>query len=229
MEEGKTRAITVKFQDTDFLFIETKQAVEMIKEIFSDNYQVIKSKIEFRPGDIILDAGANEGMFSIMMAKLFPRTKIIALEPVPETYNILVKNVEINACKNNIIHYNLGLGSNTQHKATLSVSKDFSGGSTTWCTYNPDHHNKVEVDLISLDGAFELYGIKRCRLAKFDCEGAEYDILYCTKMLPRIDFMAFEVHHNRLLEFDGRRPDGLINWVGKQTKIISASVCKMAE
>jgi len=34
---------------------------------------------------------------------------------------------------------------------------------------------------------------------------------------------------NKKLEFESRRPDGLINWVGKQTKILSCSVINMAE
>ena len=218
-----------KFQDHEFQFLSTPQAPAMIKEIFGDNYRVLEQKLEFRPGDIIIDAGANEGMFSIMMAKLFPQVQILAFEPVPNTYYTLCSNINLNELSN-IIPYNLGFGRNHQPKTTMTVPNDLSGGSTAWCnTFEPENHTRVEVGLISLDAAFELYGIKSCRLLKMDIEGAEYEVLYGTSMLFRVDYLAMEVHINKKLEFESRRPDGLINWVSKQTKLLPVQVINMAE
>jgi FkbM family methyltransferase len=221
--------IKVTFRDHEFMFCPTPQAPAMIKEIFSDNYQVLAKGIEFRDGDVIIDAGANEGMFSILMSKLFPSTRIIALEPVPNTYYNLCNNINMNGCKN-IEAFCLGLGRNNQPKTIMTVPNDLSGGSTAWCnTFEPENHTKVEVGLISLDAAFELYGIKSCRLLKMDIEGAEYEVLYGTEMLSHVDYLVMEVHINKKLEFESRRQDGLINWVAKQTKLLSYSLCKMAE
>ena len=71
------------FRGHKFYFKETKDAPLLIQEIFADNYGVLAKGIEFRQGDVILDVGANEGLFSILMSKLYPQTRIIALEPVP--------------------------------------------------------------------------------------------------------------------------------------------------
>ncbi|KAI1130621.1 FkbM family methyltransferase [Nemania abortiva] len=46
----------------------------------------------------LIDAGANIGMFSIYMKQKFPRSKIIAFEPAPETYSLLRQNLELNNC-----------------------------------------------------------------------------------------------------------------------------------
>lgn len=211
-----------------YSFTETKQAPGMIKEIFNDNYTILKNKVEFRHGDVILDAGANEGMFSILMAKTFPMTRIIALEPVPDTYSILRQNLRINEIYN-VEAYNVGLGAPGQGKATLTVSKDYSGGSTKWCTFNPEHHRKVDVELISLDTAFERYQIGRCRLMKIDIEGMEYEALYPSTVLDRVDMIVGEFHTNRKLDFESRRVDGLVNWVAKRTKILHIQICGMAE
>ena len=220
---------THTFNGHEFKFTQTPQAPAMIQEIFSDNYQVLSKKLEFRPGDVIIDAGANEGMFSILMSKLFPQTRIIALEPVPATYYTLTKNIELNGCKN-IEAFCLGLGRNHQPRTTMTVPNDLSGGSTAWCyTFDPKTHTRVEVGLISLDAAFELYGIKSCRLLKMDIEGAEYEVLYGTGMLSRVDYLVMEVHINKKLEYESRRPEGLLNWVAKQTKLLSYSLCNMAE
>jgi FkbM family methyltransferase len=43
---------------------------------------------------VIVDAGANIGMSVIFFKQLFPSSKIIALEPDPEIYALLVRNME---------------------------------------------------------------------------------------------------------------------------------------
>lgn len=83
--------------------------------------------------------------------------------------------------------------------------------------------------LISLDEVFDLYSIDRCRLLKMDIEGAEYEVLYPSTVLPRVDYMTIEVHLNHRLDFQSRRPDGLIVWCANQTKLIHADACRMAE
>lgn len=220
--------LTHEFRDQEFYFNDTKDAPALIQEIFADNYKVLEKNIEFSPGDIILDIGANEGMFSIMMAKLYPHALVIALEPVPRTYYQLMQNIGLNGCAN-IDSYNIGVGKPGQKTTMLNVSKDFSGGSTSLCEYNPDHHDKTEVGLISLDETFELYGIDRCRLLKMDIEGSEYDVLYPSTILPKVDYMVIEIHHNHRLEFLGRRVDGLVTWLSNRTNLVYVQLCGMAE
>lgn len=48
----------------------------------------------------ILDLGANVGYTAIDLAYLFPLSVIVALEPVPENFDILVRNLEIAEVKN---------------------------------------------------------------------------------------------------------------------------------
>lgn len=218
-----------EFRGQKFFFHETPEAPALIEEIFSDNYRVFESKMEFSTGDVILDIGANEGMFSILMSKMFPEARVIALEPVPRTYNSLLQNKLINDCPN-LRPYNLGVGKPGQRTTELITNKNgASGGSTSFCTFNPEMHEKVEVGLVSLDEIFELYDIDRCKLLKVDCEGSEYDILYPSTVLSRVDYMAMEIHINQRLEYQARRADALAVWCANQTKIISVVYCKMAE
>ena len=226
------KIITHQFKNREFKFISTPTAPALIGEIFGDNYHVLKSidrgKFSFRPADVVLDVGACEGMFSIMLGVLFPYVRVISLEPVPETYYHLVKNIELNGCKN-IEAYNLGLGNPSQKKMEMVVSKDFSGGSSAYCTFDPQSHKKVEVGLITLDAAFDLYGINNCRLLKMDTEGAEYDVLYPSHVLSKVDYFVGEFHINRKLEFESRRMDGLVNWVANQTRMLFFEGVRMAE
>lgn len=53
-----------------------------------------------KPGISILDIGANFGWFSMHIAKKINDTKVFSFEPVPSTFEYLLKNIELNKIKN---------------------------------------------------------------------------------------------------------------------------------
>lgn len=217
----------IEYKGHDFLFHKTVDSDALIQEIFSDNYKVIQRNIDFKPGDVILDLGANEGMFSILMKKIYPQCRVVAVEPVLRTFTQLVRNIGLNGV--DIDRYCLGVGKMGQKKEWLNVSKDHSGGSTSMCAYNPDHHIKTEIDIVGLDELFEIAKIEKCRLMKIDIEGMEYDALYSSTVLPNVQYVVGEFHFNNRLEFRGRRPDALATWVGNRCEFIHLVICNMAQ
>lgn len=218
----------LEFRGRKFKFEDTKTAPGLVKEIFADNYKVFEKGVEFRDGDIVIDCGANEGFFSVMIAKCFPNVRVISIEPVPVTFQTLKKNVELNECKN-IECLPYGLGKKGQIEIEMVVSKDFSGGSSGVCTFNPEHHYTVKVPTFTIDQVFDMLGIDKVRLMKMDVEGMEYDILYGSKVLKKVDYFTAEFHTNAKLDYLGRRMDGLTTWVANQTQFIHVSLCKMCE
>ena len=61
---------------------------------------------------IVLDVGANIGLFSISICKRFPQAKIIALEPHPANFRLLVDNVHRAGCAGSVKPLNKGLSAN---------------------------------------------------------------------------------------------------------------------
>ena len=60
-------------------------------EVFeSDAYW--KHGLRLRPGEIVLDVGANIGMFALGVAARFPGVVVHAFEPMPRVYEALVEN-----------------------------------------------------------------------------------------------------------------------------------------
>jgi FkbM family methyltransferase len=48
--------------------------------------------IEIHDGDIVLDVGANIGLFGIHAVQRFPAVRVLAFEPVPDIYQVLKQN-----------------------------------------------------------------------------------------------------------------------------------------
>ena len=65
----------------------------------------------YRPadGDVIVDAGANVGMFAIQMARQNRQCRVIALEPFAENFNYLQANVA-RACPETVTCWEVALG-----------------------------------------------------------------------------------------------------------------------
>ena len=71
-------------------------------------------------GDLFVDVGANIGSYSIL-AGACEGVKVIAFEPVPQTFSWLQKNIKINALENRIEAMNIGLA---EQKGSLNFSSN---------------------------------------------------------------------------------------------------------
>lgn len=157
---------------------------------------------------LVLDVGANIGTFSVLAGQ---KNKVIAYEPEPNNYELLIKNIKLNKAK--VVAHELGLGI-----GGYSTIDDQQGGSRLG---SGEH----DVETISLTEA--LKDIKEIDFMKMDCEGSEYPIILAAsgKTLKKIKRFAFEVHpdlvdkdtHQRfmarlasmfLLEITGNIPNG---------------------
>lgn len=58
---------------------------------FIDDY--FRSGLELAPGMVVLDIGANIGMFSLELLRRCPGARVLAFEPAPETFGYLERNV----------------------------------------------------------------------------------------------------------------------------------------
>ena len=71
---------------------------EAIGRMTSDYY--LLQTATFRDGDAAIDIGAHVGVMSIYLAKKFPFIHVYAIEPDPENYDCLKRNIELNGVTN---------------------------------------------------------------------------------------------------------------------------------
>jgi methyltransferase, FkbM family len=126
-------------------------------------------------GDIIFDVGANLGWYSIQFAKRFKQAIIHAFEPIPQTFSMLQKNIELNNLTNVFLH-NFGLGK-TDEEAEFFY---FKGGSAIASRQNlleNQKASKIECKITSLDLTVARLNLQKLDFLKCDVEGSELDVI----------------------------------------------------
>jgi len=139
----------------------------------------------------IIDVGATTGCFTVWGSRLAPQAYIIAIEPNPDVYPYLVRNVTENGLSSRVttVPAALGAANGIGHMINQTYS---TLGSVSIGASREAKPIKVE----TLTQLLENHAIQHCDLLKMDCEGAEYEILLTasTQALRRIDYVVCEFH-----------------------------------
>ena len=127
-----------------------------------------------RPGQVVVDIGANIGYYALMEAKAAgEKGQVYAIEPVDENIALLERNVEANGYENMEV-YNMAIGDKNCIQ-DLNLSKQSNLG--TFCE-NIDldpSGKKKPVEVKTLDSF--LQGKKKPDIVRMDVEGYEFEIL----------------------------------------------------
>lgn len=120
----------------------------------------------------VLDIGANLGLTAIALANICKKGKVIAVEPVPITFDFLEKNL-LNAGLDNVKAYNFAVGNKAG--TTLMQSKStFLAGAFIADTYTNEAQDiSVKVPIKVLDEVFDAFQMTRIDFVKLDVEGYE--------------------------------------------------------
>ena len=154
---------------------------------------------------VILDIGANIENHTVFFAKKCNDKHIYAFEPISETCQILLKNIELNSLEDIVSVYNFAVGNGRDHKAKIIKSDPTNIGGTH---LSNDVNGNIEVK-----GLDELCFDHHIDFIKIDVEGFEIEVLRGAKQLmfrdaPTIFIEAFQKNYESvkaLLESCGYR------------------------
>ena len=176
----------------------------------------IKSKLNFSQGSVIIDVGANVGVFSIQIAQYLSNLnpKIYSFEPFEKTFSCLESNTSSFApihCRQLAIgtkvgkrsgyflpSYTLLSGFHVSEEDKLNLEKLAGGPLDEAFTLAEE-----TVDCVRLDSFLETEGIMgKIDLIKIDVEKSELDVLHSLgSRLADVKSIAAEVHEHTLKEF----------------------------
>lgn len=169
-------------------------------------------------GDVVVDVGAHVGVVSIYLASEYPGLTVYALEPVPDNYARLVRNIGVNGVAGSVIPINLAV---TADGRDVQLSGDLAGNSGGLSIYGEGGYPAASATLAELAAT---YAIDRVALLKIDCEGAEYEILApevrSPDVLARVGCIRGEFH--RVLD---QTPEDLLSAVREIVPNTFVTVC----
>lgn len=164
------------------------QTIGKIKDI--DQQLIDESEMELYPSfldesSVSVDIGANYAYHTHRLAKLSPKGKVFAFEPIPFTFQVcqrIIKHYKLN----NVALYQLGVGEKDeslvfelplQDFGMISAGQSHLGGRNNEMDGKEQHYKftayeEVKCDVVALD-SFKL-DTDRLDFIKMDIEGAEF-------------------------------------------------------
>lgn len=171
MIETKLRMVTDVVNGIEMSFVDGLNSwtvSEVFEELKNNPYGIDDAILS--PKDILIDVGANIGMFSIYAHIKFG-CKIIAFEPIIENVNNFKRNILLNRLDPDFfeIHH---CAITSKDGTWLKIGKlDYnSGGCSEIFSYVSNYENCRTETL-------NKYIHPECKFLKMDCEGSEYDVI----------------------------------------------------
>ena len=146
-----------------------------------------------RQGDIVLDCGANVGVFTTEALKA-GASKVIAIEPAPENVEVLRRNFKDEIAAGRVIVYPKGVW-DKDDTLTLHIDPKNSAADT-FVIDRKEATGSVQVPLTTIDKLVAELNLPRVDFVKMDIEGAEPNALRggretIKKWKPRISISAY--------------------------------------
>lgn len=126
---------------------------------------------------VILDIGANTGLYGLVAKTISPSAEVHCIEPIPYVFNILEKNISINHF--DIQSHCIGLSDyNGAAKIYLPKGEDFAYSVTiNQNTITSKETKELEINVCKLSTLIETRHISKIDLMKLDVETHEVEVI----------------------------------------------------
>ena len=150
------------------MFLDSNDSLNLSVYGIHEEFETELVKKEIKPGDVVLDIGANIGYYTLIFAKLVGENgRVFAFEPDPTNFALLKRNVEINGYKNVVLIQKAV--SNKSGKLRLYLSENNKGDHRIYNSH--DGRKFIDIESVKLDDYFN-HNVK-IDFIKMDIQGAE--------------------------------------------------------
>lgn len=193
---ARQREMTVRMEGLLVTFKTFSAQLGAYTDIFREKIYERLPGFRARPGDVIVDAGANVGFYTLYGARAVgPKGRVYAFEPNPEVFELLKRNAAQNGfgwvfCHPSALSSEEGDVFLTVSSRKTSTAEILRIGKTS---------GGFEVKSTTLDSFVLKHGITQIDILKMDTEGAETDIVKggIERALPITKRVVMESHNTR--------------------------------
>jgi FkbM family methyltransferase len=165
----------------------------MFTEVFRSDAYVPPGMPQLGPDGTIVDIGASIGLYTLMAARRWPHALIHAVEPAPDTFGLLVANVDENSLTDRVVCHKVAV---TDRIGTAPLSLAQTSACDTLLPQGTNSGQRCWVETTTLDALFHRLPPSGGVHMKVDAEGSEFDMFEAASpaTLSRISFLTLECH-----------------------------------
>jgi FkbM family methyltransferase len=167
---------------------------DIYEEVFIRDVYEIKSRA-FSPNSIVIDIGGHIGIFSGIMSEK-PVKRIYCYEASLDNYAVALNNLKGYISSGLVLLHNKAVWESNSNVTELCFTK-YSNNCAAGDVLS--NSGTESISCVGLDQEIESIlkanNISNIDLLKIDCEGAEYNILYTSKLLNCIRELKIEFHN----------------------------------
>jgi FkbM family methyltransferase len=178
--------------------------------------------------NVILDIGANTGIFSIIAKAYNPKAKVHAFEPQPNVFKVLEKNNQINSF--DIYCHQLALSDESGELPFYNTGySTFENNNTTHGSLNKEWRTEkqqaIKVQVERLDEFLDKNKVNKIDLIKIDVETLEFEVLsgYGKNLAQHNPLILLEIQNDQI----GQNIQGLLEgkeylfyWINEEKGLI---------
>lgn len=180
----------IQLRETGWRFVvRTTMDIWVIKETCLDE-DYLWSVTKLNPDWNVVDVGAGLGDFTVYAAKHCPGGMILAYEPLPESFNLLQRNLALNGIAN-VQPFNLATAETSHSLVLEEVERE--AVSTRFLAKKSSGR---EIAAVKLEHILDSLPNGICDFMKIDCEGCEFDLILNSppEILHRVKRISMEYH-----------------------------------
>ncbi len=171
--------VTPLLNDGLVCFVNTKDLIGW-KILFYGEYEEDTNRIlkEYvKPGDVVIEAGANIGSETLILSKLVGNSGMVyGFEPSPYVFDRLKINIQINELQN-VKAYDVALGEDDKMITFNIFPKGYCNSGMSSKYLETSVTKKIDVKQQTLDTFIAENNINKVSFLKMDIQGAELDLI----------------------------------------------------
>ena len=162
--------VTLRTDELVFVLTSPSDLMEITTDYERKVIEYIVSSLQ--EGGVFIDVGAHIGVYSLRIARLFPKANIVSIEPNPIAFEALILGIKANNLYN-VNALNLAL-SDIDGEVTLHVKLINAAPSII---ETQGSLKSIKVKAMRLDTLVETLKLNRIDVIKVDVEGAKLEVL----------------------------------------------------